>query len=109
MAFPTPIGGAMMITLGGRPYAISKLEDEAARCRWVKAFALFRQEVGYQPVDIAALLAVVRPCFIPGLAELLPKYDRALPWHDARPGELVTALLAIAHLNFPSLEMGGHT
>ena len=98
----------MMITLGGRPYTILKLEDEAARRRWVKAFALFREEVGYQPVDIAALLAVVRPSFIPGLSRLLPAYDRALPWHEARPGELVTALLAIAHLNFPNLEFGGH-
>ncbi len=98
----------MIIKLGGRPYTILKLEDEVARRRWVKAFALFRQEVGYQPVDVAALLAVVRPCFIPGLSRVLPNYDSSLPWHEARPGELVTALLAIAHLNFPNLEMGGH-
>jgi hypothetical protein len=107
MAFPTPIRRAM-ITLGGRPYAIQKLEGEAAD-RWFMALALFQQKFGHQPVEVAPLLAATYPCFIPWLSELLPKYDHALPWHDAQRSELLTALLAITHLNFSDRQMGGET
>ncbi len=107
MAFSTPIRRAM-ITLGGQPYAIARLEGEAAD-RWFMALALFQQKTGYPPVEIAAFLAAMHPRFIPSLSELLPKYDRALPWHDARRSELLTALLAITHLNFSDRQMGGET
>ncbi len=107
MAFPTPIRRAM-ITLGGKPYTIARLEGEAAD-RWLMALALFQQKTGYPPVEVAALLAVMYPRFIPSLSELLRKYDYALPWHDARRSELLTALLAIAHLNFSDRQMGGET
>ena len=87
----------MMITLGGRPYTISKLEGEAAE-RWHEAFRQWRQTVGCSPDEIAGLLAAVCPRFVSALAGFLPAYDRALPWHEARPNEFLTALLAIAHL-----------
>jgi hypothetical protein len=96
MAFSTPIRKAM-ITLGGQPYAIQKLEGGAAD-RWREAFRQWRQVVGYPPDEIAALLAVNYPRFIPWLSEFLPKYDRGLPWHEADRGELLTAFLAVAHL-----------
>ncbi len=96
------------ITLGGRPYKISKLEGEAAN-RWFIALALFQQKTGYPPVEVAALLAAMYPRFIPSLSGLLSKYDRALPWHDARRSELLTAFLAITHLNFSDRQMGGET
>jgi hypothetical protein len=98
----------MMITLGGRPYTISKLEGEAAD-RWLRALALFQQKIGHQPVEVAALLAATYPRFVPSLSGLLSKYDRALPWHEAERGELLTALLAITHLNFSDRQMGGET
>ena len=98
----------MIITLGRKPYALAKLEGEAVE-RWFMALALFQQQIGYPPVEIAALLAAIHPRFIPSLSELLPKYDRALPWHEAERGELLTAFLAITHLNFSDRQMGGET
>ncbi len=98
----------MRITLGGRPYTISRLEGEAVE-RWLRALALFQQKFGHQPVEIAALLAAIYPRFIPSLSGLLRKYDHALPWHDARRSELLTAFLAITHLNFSDRQMGGET
>ena len=97
----------MIITLGGKPYTISKLKGEAAE-RWQEAFRLWRQTVGCPPDEVAALLLAVRPCFIPALAKWLPNYDLSLPWHEARPNELVTALLAIAHLNNPQTRRDHH-
>lgn len=98
----------MIINLGGRPYTISRLEGDAVE-RWFMALALFQQEIGYPPVEIAALLAAIHPRFIPSLSELLPKYDCGLPWHEAERGELLTAFLAITHLNFSDRQMGGET
>ncbi len=98
----------MIITLGGKPYTIARLEGGAAD-RWLMALALFQQKLGHQPVEVAALLAAIYPRFIPSLSGLLSKYDRAVPWHDARRSELLTALLAIAHLNFSDRQMGGET
>ncbi len=98
----------MMITLGGRPYTISKLEGERA-VRWLEALRLFRQEAGYPLSSTVALLAAVYPRFVPCLSELLSNYDRSLPWHEARRNEVLTAFLAITQLNFPNIETGGHT
>jgi hypothetical protein len=43
------------ITLGGKPYTITKLEGEAA-VRWQRALAEFEKELGYDPVKFARLL-----------------------------------------------------
>ena len=87
----------MMITLGGRPYVIQKLEGKSVAC-WQEAFRLFRQTMGCPPDEIAALMAWTHPQFMPWLATWLPNYDSSLPWHEGDRGELLTALLAIAHL-----------
>ncbi len=98
----------MIITLGGKPYTLARLEGETAD-RWLRALALFQQKLGHQPVEVAALLAAMYPRFIPSLSGLLSNYDRALPWHDAQRSELLTAFLAITHLNFSDRQMGGET
>ncbi len=102
----------MEITLGGRPYILSKLEGAAAT-RWVgelielqgKLFNLGEMLDRSLP-DTVNLMQESFPQFLEALPKLLGAYAPGLPWERAQPGELLTAFQTVLSAAFPGLQRG---